>query len=242
MPSSYSNLGIEKIDTGEQSGVWGNTTNTNFDILDDSIAGVFSQVLTGDVTLSVSDGSTSGAGHFILKFTSSLSASSSVTVTIGTDSTIKPYVIQNACDHEVVINQGSTSGSGTKVTVPAGQFRFIYCDGGGTNANVVDMIISSVSGFEWQPIITSATTMVAGRGYFVNTAGSAITMTLPTTAALGAALRIVDLGSANTNAVTVARNGHKIMGASEDLVVNTPNAAFGLIYVDTTFGWRLLEV
>ena len=34
MPSSYSNLGIEKIDTGEQSGVWGNTTNTNFDILD----------------------------------------------------------------------------------------------------------------------------------------------------------------------------------------------------------------
>ena len=30
------------------------------------------------------------------------------------------------------------------------------------------------------------------------------------------------------------------MGANEDLVVNTPNAAFGLIYVDTTFGWRLL--
>ena len=84
--------------------------------------------------------------------------------------------------------------------------------------------------------------MVAGRGYFVNTAGSAITMTLPTTAALGAAVRILDLGSASSNAITVARNGHKIMGANEDLVVNTPNAAFGLIYVDTTFGWRLLEV
>ena len=93
-----------------------------------------------------------------------------------------------------MINQGSTSGSGTKVTVPAGQFRFIYCDGGGTNANVVDMIISSVTGFEWQAVVTSATTMVAGRGYFVNTAGSAITMTLPTTAALGAAVRIFDLG------------------------------------------------
>ena len=60
MPSSYSNLGIEKIDTGEQSGVWGNTTNTNFDILDDSISGVFVQILTSDVTLAVSDGATSG--------------------------------------------------------------------------------------------------------------------------------------------------------------------------------------
>ena len=119
MPSSYSNLGIEKIDRGT-IGVWGNTTNTNFDILDDSISGVFTQILTSDVTLAVSDGATSGAGHFILKFTSSLSASSSVTVTIGTDTTIKPYVIQNACSHEVVINQGSTSGSGTKVTVRQG--------------------------------------------------------------------------------------------------------------------------
>ena len=45
MPSSYSNLGIEKIDTGEQSGVWGNTTNANFDILDDSISGVFLKFL-----------------------------------------------------------------------------------------------------------------------------------------------------------------------------------------------------
>ena len=242
MPSSYSNLGIEKIDTGEQSGVWGNTTNTNFDILDDSISGVFTQILTNDVTLAVSDGATSGAGHFILKFTSSLSASSSVTVTIGTDTPINQYDIQNAGSHEVVINQGSTSGSGTKVTVPAGQFRFIYCDGGGTNANVVDMIISSVTGFEWQAVVTNNTTMVAGRGYFVNTQGGAITMTLPTTAALGAAVRILDLGSANSNAITVARNGHKIMGANEDMVVNTPNAAFGLIYVDTTFGWRLMEV
>ena len=242
MPSTYSNLGIEKIDTGEQSGVWGNTTNTNFDILDDSIAGVFSKTLTSDETLSVSDGSTSGAGHFILKFTSSLSASSSVTVTIGTDTTVKPYVIQNACAHDVVINQGSASGSGTKVTVPAGQFRFIYCDGGGTNANVVDMNISSITGFEWQAVVTADTTMVNGRGYFVNTAGGAVTMTLPTTVSLGAAIRILDLGSAASNAVTGARNGHKIMGANEDLVVNTPNAAFGLIYVDTTFGWRLMEV
>ena len=35
MPSTYTtNLGIEKIATGEQSGTWGTTTNTNFDLID----------------------------------------------------------------------------------------------------------------------------------------------------------------------------------------------------------------
>ena len=38
MPSTYTvNLGIEKPATGEQSGTWGDTTNVNFDILDQAI-------------------------------------------------------------------------------------------------------------------------------------------------------------------------------------------------------------
>ena len=43
MPSTYTtNLGIEKIATGEQSGTWGGTTNTNFDLIDGAINGVIS--------------------------------------------------------------------------------------------------------------------------------------------------------------------------------------------------------
>ena len=41
MPSTYTvNLGIEKIGTGEQSGTWGDTTNTNFDLIDQAVNGV----------------------------------------------------------------------------------------------------------------------------------------------------------------------------------------------------------
>ena len=45
MASTYTtNLGIEKIGTGEQSGTWGDTTNTNFDILDEAVNGIISKI------------------------------------------------------------------------------------------------------------------------------------------------------------------------------------------------------
>ena len=48
MASTYTtNLGIEKIGTGEQSGTWGNTTNTNLDILDEVLLWM-EQYVNGD--------------------------------------------------------------------------------------------------------------------------------------------------------------------------------------------------
>ena len=48
MASTYTvNTGLEKIGSGEQSGVWGTTTNTNFDIVDRAINGVGSISLSG---------------------------------------------------------------------------------------------------------------------------------------------------------------------------------------------------
>ena len=86
------------------------------------------------------------------------------------------------------------------------------------------------------------TTLVSGRGYFVNTSGGAITVTLPASPALGDIVRIIDLNNANTNNITVARNSEKIMGSAADMTIDTDNAALGLVYTDSTFGWRLLEV
>ena len=152
MPSTYTNLGIEKIGTGEQSGVWGTTTNTNLDMLDDAIAGIATVALTSSPQdLSLSDGATSDAGKFIVKFTSSLS--SSVTVNITPTDTKKVYVFQNSTTHDVVINQGS--GSGTTVTISTNTFKMIYCDGGGTNGNVVEVVLGQPGGFTWQAVVTS---------------------------------------------------------------------------------------
>ena len=95
---------------------------------------------------------------------------------------------------------------------------------------------------DWQAVVTGATTMVAGRGYFVNTSSSAFTMTLPSSASRGDEVHIIDYGATfDTNNCTVGRNSHKIQGASSDLTVATERAAFTLVYVDATQGWLLKE-
>ena len=95
---------------------------------------------------------------------------------------------------------------------------------------------------DWQAVVTSNTTMVAGRGYFVDTSSAAITMTLPSSATRGDEVHIIDYGAtADTNNITIGRNSHKIQGASSDLTVATERAAFTLVYVDSTQGWLLKE-
>ena len=118
----------------------------------------------------------------------------------------------------IVINDG-----GTMKTIPASDIKTY--NPGGTS---------------WQSIITSNTTMVAGRGYFVNTTGGAITMTLPSSASLGDEVSIIDYAAtADTNNITIGRNSHKIQGDAADLTVSTERAAFTLVYVDATHGWLL---
>ena len=93
---------------------------------------------------------------------------------------------------------------------------------------------------DWQAVVTSNTTMVAGRGYFVDTTSAAITMTLPSSASLGDTIQVIDYaGTADTNNITIGRNSHKIQGDAADLTVSTERAAFTLVYVNATQGWLL---
>jgi hypothetical protein len=95
---------------------------------------------------------------------------------------------------------------------------------------------------DWQTVITGDTTMVAGRGYFVNTTSIAITMTLPISAVRGDEVWIVDYaGTFDTNNLTVDRNSHNIQGDASDLTVSTERAGFTLVYVDSTQGWLLRD-
>ena len=95
---------------------------------------------------------------------------------------------------------------------------------------------------DWQAVITSNTTMVAGRGYFVDTSSGAITMTLPASATRGDEVWIIDYGATfDTNNCTIGRNSHKIQGDSANLTVSTERAGFTLVYVDSTQGWLLRD-
>jgi hypothetical protein len=92
-------------------------------------------------------------------------------------------------------------------------------------------------------IVNANTTMVTSSGYFVDTTNGPKTMTLPASATLGDTIRINDLaGNFASNNLTVARNSHKIQGLAEDLVVDMDQSSFGLVYSNTTYGWKVLEL
>ena len=89
---------------------------------------------------------------------------------------------------------------------------------------------------------TTAYTVVAGEKLLVDCSSAAVTVTLPASASLGEEIRIIDAtGNSSTNNITIARNGHKIQGASDDLTINTDRAAFGLVYYNAAQGWLLTE-
>jgi len=98
------------------------------------------------------------------------------------------------------------------------------------------------SSFAWN-IASSNATMSVNNGYFVDTSSGSKTMTLPASPSLGDTIRINDLaGSFNTNNLTVARNGNKIQGITNDLLVDVDQSSFGLVYSNSTYGWKVLEL
>ena len=90
---------------------------------------------------------------------------------------------------------------------------------------------------------STSLTAVAGRYYFVDTSSAAVTITLPATATLGDTVRLIDAANTfDTNNLTVARNGHKIMGDAADMTVSTEGASFDLVYHNVNNGWKLFSV
>jgi hypothetical protein len=96
----------------------------------------------------------------------------------------------------------------------------------------------SVKQLNWQSVQTSNFTAVAGYGYFINTTSGAITMTLPTSPAIGDTIGIVDYAETwGTNNLTIARNGSNIQGVANNSLISTSRASLTLVYVDATKGW-----
>jgi len=139
MPSTYTvNTGIEKPATGEQSGVWGDTVNTNSDILDRALNGVGSITLSGTThTLTTTDGALSDGMYRVLVFGGTPSGTN--TVTISPNDAQKIYFVQNDSGESVILSQGS----GSTVTVADGGSAIVYADGAGAGAAVSQISTST---------------------------------------------------------------------------------------------------
>ena len=100
----------------------------------------------------------------------------------------------------------------------------------------------SAGSIDWQAKVTSdgttVTTMVAGKGYFIDNSSAAGIVKLPTSASAGDTIAIKDYnGNFGTNKLTIQRNGHKIQGVANDGQIGTNRASVVLVYVDATKGW-----
>ena len=143
----------------------------------------------------------------------------------------------------------SVSVSGTAPTSPsAGDlwfddddlFLYVYVSDGSSSQWVKTNPSGGGSSSTWAEK-TAAYTAEAGDRLIVDTS-TAVTVTLPATAALGDEIRIIDgTGTASTNNITVARNGHNIEGTAADLTIDVDRAAFGLVYYNATQGWVMME-
>ena len=134
MATYTTNSGIKKIATGDESGTWGTSTNTNFDIIDRIAAGVGSITLSGTThTLTTSDGSASDGQYHVLLLGGSPSGTN--TITVAPNDTKRMYFVKNNSGQSAIFSQGS----GANVTVANGASAIIYCDGAGSGAAVVDL-------------------------------------------------------------------------------------------------------
>ena len=97
---------------------------------------------------------------------------------------------------------------------------------------------ASVSATSWQSAIkTSSFTAEKGKGYFVNTSGGAITVTLPLSPSLGDTVAVSDYGgNSATNKITFT-SSNNIQGGSGNKVLSTNNGSVKLVYSDSTKGW-----
>lgn len=129
--------------------------------------------------------------------------------------------------------------SGDTITLPSG-----------ATLNIAGTISNSgtATGFgaiDWQTsdVKTSTFTAVAGKGYFVNTTGGAITVNLPAGSA-GAQVALADYaGTWDDNNCTVSANGsEKIQGVTDDAVFSRDREALQLVYIDSTQGWIIVSV
>jgi len=136
--------------------------------------------------------------------------------------------------------------SGDTVAIPAG---VTLTSGGalqnsGTITNTGTITGVAITGtidnqVNWQTTVkTTGFTATAGEGYFCDTTSAAFTVTLPASPSAGDLVGIKDYANtADTNNITIGRNGSNIEGVANDFVINIEGGSITLIYVDATKGW-----
>ena len=138
--STSASLKLTVQTTGENSGTWGQITNTNLLILEQAIGGYDAVGLnaTTGATLTFSNGVLSNGKNQVLKLTGSITTNVNVVIP---DSIEKTFIVENATLGAYTVTFKTTSGTGVTWAATDKGIKMIYSDG----TNVVDTAFTEVS-------------------------------------------------------------------------------------------------
>ena len=138
MATYVNNLRLKEITTGDESGTWGTSTNTNLELIADAF-GSGTEAITTNAdthTTTVADGAADEGRAIYMKYTGTLD--SACTITLAPNTINKFWIIENATSgsQNIIISQGS----GANITIGNGNVSAIFTDGAGGGAAVLDAL------------------------------------------------------------------------------------------------------
>ncbi len=216
MASSYSSLGVELMATGENSGTWGDKTNTNLNIMQQIASGYVAKSIAGGVqttALTVTNGNTgSEVATQIIELTGTITGNQIVTIP---DSVEMRYIVKNSTSGAFTVQFKTASGTGTTFATTDKSHKFLYSNG----TNIIDVMgDSSDIQLATQNLLKFGD---ADDSHFVAlkapaTVGSSLTLTLPSAD-----------GSANQALVT---NGAGVLSFAQAGITTGKAIAMALVF------------
>jgi hypothetical protein len=129
MASTYTDLGLELMVTGENAGTWGDKTNTNLQLIQQGFAGYQEVSIAGGAqttALAMTDGSLSNARNQVIKFTGTITGNQIVTIP---DSIEKSYTLVNGTSGAFTVQFKTVSGTGPTFATTDKNIKIVYSNG-----------------------------------------------------------------------------------------------------------------
>jgi hypothetical protein len=163
MATYVNNLRLKEIATGDESGTWGTSTNTNLELVTDGFSyGTKDMAADANETFTMPDATADATRGFYLKITSAVSLTATREVTLGPDTVSKVWLIENATTGSQIIT--IKQGSGATVNVASGSKVMLVTDGAGAGAAVINANPTEVGGSVTSVAVSGGTTGLTTSG------------------------------------------------------------------------------
>ena len=148
MASTFTDLGLELMATGENAGTWGTKTNANINLIEQLTGGFATLSIAGGAgtqALDIDNGALTGtAQQRIIEFTGTISGNRIITIPNDVETF---YILKNSPSGAYTVQFKYATGSGSSTTFSATDkgIKIVYASASpdATNPNIVDVMANS---------------------------------------------------------------------------------------------------